>query len=53
MAEFENSAVWQSLKAVQNDHVYFLDVAATTGGPYAIKHAVKTLLDGFAGGQGQ
>ncbi|RXZ82550.1 helix-turn-helix domain-containing protein [Paenibacillaceae bacterium] len=45
LAEFSSSEVWKSLKAVQNNQVHFFDIAAATNGPYAIKYAIKTIVD--------
>jgi len=47
LAAYRDSAVWNSLRAVQNGNIHFLDLAAATNGPFAIKHAVPSLVESF------
>lgn len=49
LQELEQSAVWQSLSAVQQGNVHFLDMSAATNGPYAVKYAVGALVNSFTG----
>ncbi|REK57493.1 MAG: hypothetical protein C6W55_04760 [Thermobacillus sp.] len=47
IAEFEKNGVWNSLKAVKNGNVHFIDIAAATNGPFAIRHAIAELVRSF------
>ncbi|MBD8500907.1 AraC family transcriptional regulator [Paenibacillus arenosi] len=44
LAQLDKSNVWKSLKAVQGDNVFPLDVSIDTGGPLAIQHATEQVL---------
>ncbi|MCR8843558.1 ABC transporter substrate-binding protein [Paenibacillus sp. SC116] len=44
LAELQKSNVWKSLKAVQGENVFPLDVSIDTGGPLAIQHATEQVL---------
>lgn len=43
-AETQASAVWQSLTAVKNGHVYHLDPAVRAAGPLSIKLGIETIV---------
>jgi iron complex transport system substrate-binding protein len=43
-----DGAVWDSLEAVRNSHLYLLDLSAMTGGPLAVKYGVETVVDTLA-----
>lgn len=50
IAALAQSDIWKGLKAVKAGNVHFLDVAAATNGPYAVKYAVKQLQDSLIKG---
>lgn len=39
------SSVWQSLSAVKNGHVYYLDAAVRAAGPLSIKLGIETIVE--------
>lgn len=43
-----NNSVWNSLKAVKNKNVYFLDISAVTGGPLATEYGVQTIVEALS-----
>lgn len=47
IAEFGKNGVWNSLRAVKNGNVHFIDIAAATNGPFAIRHAIAELVKSF------
>lgn len=46
--ETQSSSVWQSLTAVKNEHVYYLDVAVRAAGPLSIKLGIETIVESMA-----
>ncbi len=42
--ETQSSSVWQSLSAVKNGQVYYLDAAARAAGPLSIKLGIETIV---------
>lgn len=45
--ETQSSSVWQSLTAVKNGHVYYLDAAVRAAGPLSIKLGIETIVAGM------
>lgn len=45
--ETQASSVWQSLKAVKEGHLYYLDAAVRAGGPLSIKLGIETIVGGI------
>ena len=43
--ETQSSSVWQSLTAVKNGNVYYLDAAVRAAGPLAIKQGVEDIVE--------
>ncbi|SHI14658.1 iron complex transport system substrate-binding protein [Sporobacter termitidis DSM 10068] len=43
--ETKASSVWQSLNAVKNGHVYYLDAAVRAAGPLSIQLGIETIVE--------
>ncbi|MFR1804949.1 MAG: ABC transporter substrate-binding protein, partial [Faecalispora jeddahensis] len=43
--ETKASSVWQSLNAVKDGHVYYLDAAVRAAGPLSIKLGVESIVE--------
>lgn len=48
ISQLKSNSVWNSLKAVKNGNVHFLDVSAITGGPLATEYGVKTIVEALS-----
>ncbi|HIT91244.1 MAG TPA: ABC transporter substrate-binding protein [Candidatus Merdenecus merdavium] len=48
LEDLENNSVWNSLNAVKNGNVYFLDISAVTGGPLATEYGVQYIIDALS-----
>lgn len=47
--ETKSSSVWQSLNAVKNENVYFLDAAVRAAGPLGIKLGIEIISESITG----
>lgn len=45
IAEVENDKVWNSISAVAQGHVYFIDKSLNTSSPFAVQLAAKQILE--------
>ncbi len=41
--ELKDSSVWNTISAVQNGHIYYLDISVNTGSPLAVKLAAEQI----------
>lgn len=48
LKDLENNSVWNSLKAVKNGNVYFLDISAVTGGPLATEYGINSIINALS-----
>ncbi|ARC86146.1 periplasmic binding family protein [Clostridium argentinense CDC 2741] len=48
LKDLENNSVWNSLKAVKNGNVHFLDISAITGGPLATEYGVSSIIEALS-----
>ena len=47
LKEMEQDSVWNRLTAVRQGNVHFVDIAAATNGPFALKFALETLVASY------
>ncbi|MDF2922770.1 MAG: yfiY 2 [Paenibacillaceae bacterium] len=45
LVELKNNAIWNTLTAVKNNHVFILDRSAFSGGPLGVEYGVKTVTE--------
>ncbi len=48
LKDLEKNSVWNSLEAVKNGNVYFLDISAITGGPLATEYGIESIINALS-----